>query len=74
MKILLILISLVLMTLPASAQLLPTLGAQRVGTSAAQFLKIGAGARAEALGQAYVAISNDASALFWNPAGLVQFE
>ncbi len=55
------------------AQLLPTLGAQRVGTSSAQFLKIGVGARAEAFGQAFIAVANDASALYWNPAGLAQF-
>jgi len=56
------------------AQLLPNLGGQRVGTSAAQFLKIGVGPRAEAMGQAYVAIANDAEALFYNPAGISQFE
>lgn len=54
------------------AQLIPNLGGQRVGISAYQFLKIGVGARATALGESYVAIANDASALFWNPAGLVQ--
>ncbi len=40
------------------------------GTNAAQFLKIGVGARASAMGESYVAEANDASALFWNPAGL----
>ena len=57
----------------ASAQLFPNLGGQRVGTSAAQFLKIGVGARAIALGESYVALANDASALYWNPAGISQF-
>ena len=56
------------------AQLFPNLGGQRVGTSAAQFLKIGVGPRAEAMGQAYIAIANDAEALFYNPAGISQFE
>ncbi|MDO8550226.1 MAG: PorV/PorQ family protein [Ignavibacteria bacterium] len=56
------------------AQLFPVLGEQRVGISTAQFLKIGIGGRASALGDAFVAIANDASALYWNPAGLVQFE
>ncbi|NOQ97841.1 MAG: PorV/PorQ family protein [Calditrichae bacterium] len=56
------------------AQLLPNLGGQRVGTSAAQFLKIGVGPRAEAMGQAYIAIANDAEALFYNPAGISQFD
>ncbi len=41
----------------------------RAGTSAAQFLKLGAGARAAALGGAFVAFSGDVSTLYWNPAG-----
>lgn len=40
------------------------------GTSAAQFLKIGVGARASAMGESFVAEANDASAIYWNPAGL----
>jgi hypothetical protein len=32
-------------------------------------LKIGAGARATAMGEAFVAIADDASGVFWNPAG-----
>ncbi len=55
------------------AQLFPVLGGQRAGISTAQFLKIGVGGRASALGDAFVAIANDASALYWNPAGLSQF-
>jgi hypothetical protein len=57
-----------------TAQLLPVLGAQRAGTATAQFLKIGVGARATAMGDAFVAIANDASALYWNPAGISQFQ
>ncbi|MBN2007942.1 PorV/PorQ family protein [candidate division KSB1 bacterium] len=34
------------------------------------FLKIGAGSRAVGMGEAFTAVSNDASATFWNPAGL----
>jgi long-subunit fatty acid transport protein len=55
------------------AQLLPVLGAQRTGTATAQFLKIGVGARATAIAEAFVAVANDASALYWNPAGISQF-
>jgi long-subunit fatty acid transport protein len=54
-------------------QLVPNLGGQRAGISAFQFLKIGVGARGVAMGESFVAIANDASALFWNPAGLTQF-
>ena len=56
------------------AQLFPILGGQRAGISTAQFLKIGVGGRAAALGESFVAISDDASALYWNPAGLAQFK
>jgi len=37
---------------------------------AASFLKIGTGARASAMGEAFTAVADDSSALFWNPAGL----
>ena len=56
------------------AQLFPTLGGQRAGISTAQFLKIGVGGRATAMGDAFIAVANDVSSLYWNPAGLVQFE
>ncbi|RMG64897.1 MAG: hypothetical protein D6715_09035 [Calditrichaeota bacterium] len=42
-----------------------------VGTNAASFLEIGVGARAMAMGGAYVAIANDPTALYYNPAGMV---
>lgn len=45
------------------------------GDSAGQagaYLKIGVGARALGMGGAFVAVSDDGSASFWNPAGLVQ--
>ncbi|MBI4753433.1 PorV/PorQ family protein, partial [Candidatus Desantisbacteria bacterium] len=40
----------------------------------AAFLKLGAGARASALGEAYVGLADDVSAAYWNPAGLAQLE
>jgi len=58
----------------ATAQLFPVLGGQRAGISTAQFLKIGVGGRAAALGESFIAISDDVSALYWNPAGLAQFK
>ena len=50
-----------------------------VGTTHAQkytseFLSIGVGARALSMGGAYVAIANDASSVYWNPAGLSQLK
>jgi len=42
-----------------------------LGTAGAQFLKIPVGARAAALGGAFTSYGDDASAVFWNPAGIV---
>jgi opacity protein-like surface antigen len=42
----------------------------KVGTTAGQFLKIGPGARALAMGGAYVGISDDIYAAYYNPAGV----
>ncbi len=44
-------------------------GVSKTGTTAATFLSVGQGSRAIAMGGAYVAVANDASALYWNPAG-----
>ncbi|HOT96246.1 MAG TPA: hypothetical protein PLG50_11535 [bacterium] len=43
--------------------------ALQAGEYAADFTRIGVGARAMAMGGAQVAIANDASASYWNPAG-----
>jgi len=43
-----------------------------IGECGAQFLKMGVGARACAMGEAFVAVADDASAIYWNPAGLKQ--
>jgi hypothetical protein len=42
----------------------------KVGTTAAQFLKIPVGARAIGMGTAQVAVTGDISAIHWNPASL----
>lgn len=43
----------------------------KVATTAAPFLKMGVGARASAMGGGFVALANDGSALYWNPAGML---
>ena len=42
----------------------------RVGTTASPFLKIGVGARALGMGEAYTTLSEDVTGIYWNPAGL----
>jgi hypothetical protein len=44
------------------------------GTTAAPFLSIGQGARAIGMGSAYVAITDDPTALYWNPAGITKVQ
>jgi long-subunit fatty acid transport protein len=73
MKNIVTLLFVVLTFTEVKPQLFPVLGGQRAGISTAQFLKIGVGSRATAMGDAFVAVANDASALYWNPAGLSQF-
>jgi len=43
----------------------------KVGTSGAKFLEIPIGARGVAMGNAFLSLSDDHTAMFWNPAGLV---
>ena len=42
----------------------------KVGTTGGKFLSIPVGARAVGMGGAFVAVANDASAMYWNPAGI----
>lgn len=44
----------------------------KTGTTAAKFLSIGAGSRAVAMGGAFVAVADDATAMYWNVGGLPQ--
>jgi hypothetical protein len=44
------------------------------GTTTASFLKLGVGARAVGMGEAYSAVADDATALYWNPAALSRID
>ncbi len=44
------------------------------GSSGADFIKVGIGARPAAMGEAFVAAADDINAAFWNPAGLALIE
>ena len=45
---------------------------KKVGTTGAQFLKIGMGARPTGMGGSFVGLADDVNAIWWNPAGLGQ--
>ncbi|KAA3618618.1 MAG: hypothetical protein DWQ05_06570 [Calditrichaeota bacterium] len=60
-----VLISLVMVAEPVQAQ-----SVTKTGTAAASFLRIPVGARGAALGGAVAATAKDATAMFWNPAGI----
>ncbi len=47
---------------------------EKVGTFDGQFLKIDVGARGAAMGGAFVAVADDATALYWNAAGVARIE
>jgi len=59
---------------PHAAHAQGSLGGQRAGTSSATFLRIGIGARAVGMGETFVAVANDPSAIYWNPAGLASLQ
>jgi long-subunit fatty acid transport protein len=58
-----VLLAILGLCLPANAQF------AKVGTVGLKFLDIGVGGRALGMGEAYAAVANDASAIYWNPAG-----
>jgi len=61
------------MAVAALAALAGPLGAQSV-QNGIDFLNIPAGVRASGMGGAFVAVADDASAAYWNPAGLRRVE
>ncbi len=68
MKKIIVVFSIVLMGLYSGSDVYSQV--TKAGTTSGQFLKIGLGARATAMGDASVAVVNDVNAIYWNPAGL----
>jgi hypothetical protein len=63
------------MTAPAYGQFdTATREVTKRGTTAAEFLGIPVGARATGMGNAVTALVDDATAIYWNPAGLASIE
>ena len=48
--------------------------AYEAGTTGLLFLRLGVGERAAGMGEAYTALADDATAVYWNPAGLDRAE
>jgi hypothetical protein len=46
----------------------------KTGTTASKFLSVGIGPRANSLAGAFTSIADDASAMYWNPAGIAQLK
>ncbi|HEX2865673.1 MAG TPA: PorV/PorQ family protein [Ignavibacteriales bacterium] len=46
----------------------------KIGKYAGEFMAIGVGGRANAMGGAYVAVANDVTAGYWNPAALARID
>src|SRR4030065_1095672 len=65
-KFKIIFLSLAILTLPVSW----AWGKAKTGTAGAKFLQIGISAGAVAMGEAFLGIADDASAIYYNPAGL----
>ena len=71
MKRLIALVALAALLLPGLAQADIF---EKVGTFGGQFLKIGVGARGAGMGGAFVAMADDATAVFWNAAGIARID
>ncbi|MBI4057624.1 MAG: PorV/PorQ family protein [Elusimicrobia bacterium] len=59
-----------LLTLSSPLSALNSFAASGPGTTGAEFLKVGVGARPLAMGSAFVALPDDANAINWNPGAL----
>jgi hypothetical protein len=66
-----LILAVILAPVARSWTIFPNLGDERAGTASMQFLKLGAGGRAAAMGNSVAATCIDGYALYWNPAALV---
>ena len=57
-----------------SVPAVPMLALAEEGSHAAEFLSHGVGARALGMGSSFVSVADDATAAYWNPAGLAQIQ
>ena len=64
-----IIIITLLIIIPIQGQMI-----NRYGTTAANFLEIGVGSDGNAMGEAYVAVTDGLSSIYWNPAGLASLK
>jgi hypothetical protein len=65
---------LVLAVFAAGAERAHAQGDTYIGTSAANFLKVGIGAKAVGMAEAYVTMSDDATSLYWNPGAISRID
>lgn len=65
-------INIIMLVLIAFTAITAQTDVSKRGTTAAPFLSISQGARASAMGSAFVAVADDPTAIFWNPAGIAR--
>ncbi len=73
-RIILLITAIVIITTMAYSQSNFVANVSKRGTTAGSFLSISEGAKATAMGSAFVAVADDRSAFFWNPAGLAKID
>ncbi len=64
----------ILNALCADSQILPAFGGSRTGTTGFQFLKIAPDARSTGMAETFIAVVNDVSSVYWNPAGITKVD